>query len=197
VRRIEAGVGRAETSIGERYAMKALSRSPILLVDPAVDSKLALRKINKLGLGRGNHQGPHWWGMHATRGGRSPASRRPGSAQSGLARPFLGSIGEFRARPAVCRRDIATSIARTNEAFTMPSDDGLRLHDRQSVHNARCKPIEDRKSLDGRIIVTHEKQDISAWISAGFRSVQSMSDAGDGSGGLKVAVDCTQDVGRQ
>jgi len=41
----------------------------------------------------------------------------PRGAHSGLATPCRGSVGGIRAAPSVCRCDIATSIARTNNSL--------------------------------------------------------------------------------
>src|SRR5262249_19544086 len=63
-------------------------------------------------------------------------------ARTGWLGSCRGSAGEFRAGLLVCRRESATSIARTTEKpGPMPADDGLRLDDHQGVQNAGCKPI--------------------------------------------------------
>ena len=44
--------------------------------------------------------------------------------------------------PLVCRCDVSTSIAKTIENSTMPTDDRRRLYDHQGIHNVRRNPIE-------------------------------------------------------
>jgi len=72
-----------------------------------------------------------------------------GAPHSGLARLMSESLAEFRAAPLVCRRNIATSIARTSENRHDATDNRLRLDDQQGIHNAR-RIHRGRQKRDGR-----------------------------------------------
>ena len=50
---------------------------------------------------------------------------------------YINGPGGFRAVPSVCRRDIATSIAKTSENRHNATGFSLRFDDQQSIHNAR------------------------------------------------------------
>jgi len=70
----------------------------------------------------------------------------PGSAPERIGEAhFSDQLANFERDPWSAGPTLRLPSPEQAKTGAMPSDDGLRLHDRQSVHNARRKPIEDGK----------------------------------------------------